>query len=101
MSMSHIRNYFIADKVISTVPASHDLDGPTRLYIRIEALPEVASVAPPSFDNYGFDSTIDEHGDFVWWYGVDKNRDYTWDEVDAAIAKATNDFLKFATGVTY
>lgn len=64
--MSFIKYYSVTDEQVSKVPHSHNLDGLTRLQIKLSGLHQIAAVEPPRLDDF----RIDANGTFIWRYRV-------------------------------
>jgi hypothetical protein len=88
--MSLVKYYHVTDSQMSKIPPAHDLNGLTRLQLRLSRLDEVACVRAPSLD----DMRISEHeNDFIWCYCVERQIGVSWAQVDAAVAKAFREFM--------
>lgn len=92
--MSILKAYHVTHTQMSKVPASHGLDSFTRLYMKLSRLPQVARVQAPTQDLKGNDYRVsDVEKDIVWIYRVERRLGVTWQEVDAAVAKAFSEFM--------
>lgn len=89
--MSFIKYYFITDEQRRKIPPSHNLDGLTRLQIKLARLDQVARVQPPRLNDFRIDSGSN---DFIWCFQIERRFNKSWGEVDRAVAKALSEFMQ-------